>query len=84
MKGLRFWNLICWVAALLVVVPLTLKGAFTPSSLNYGHYEELRLIALLFLLHAASFTLILEVLKKVVKEPPLPPPPESGPSNGEP
>lgn len=85
MKGMRLWNLVCWAAVLLLVVPPALNGAFSPSSINYGHYEVQRLIALRFLMHAISFTLILGVLKGLMKEPPLPPPApkaEPGPYHG--
>ncbi len=77
MKGFRLWILFSWAAALFVAGGLFLRGGLSPASLNYDHYGELRLIALLFLLHAVSLTLVFSVLKQLVNEPPLPPSPKA-------
>ena len=77
MKGFRLWILFSWAAALFVVGNLFLYGGLSPSSLNYDHFEELRLIALLFAMHAVSLTLVFSVLKRLVKEPPSPPAPKA-------
>ena len=75
MKGFRLWILFSWAAALFAAGKLFLYGGLSPSSLNYDHFEELRLIALLFAMHAVSLTLVFSVLKRLVKEPPSPPAP---------
>ena len=77
MKGFRLWILFSWAAALFVAGNLFFHGGLFPASLNYDHFEELRLIALLFAMHAVSLTLVFSVLKRLVKEPPTPPPPKS-------
>ena len=77
MKGFRLWILFSWGAALFVTGDLLLLGGLSPSSLNYDHYGELRLIALLFVMHAVSLTLVFSVLKRLVKEPPSPPVPKA-------
>ena len=77
MKGFRLWILFCWAAALFAAGKLFLYGGLSPSSLNYDHFEELRLIALLFAMHAVSLTLVFSVLKGLVKEPPSPPAPKA-------
>jgi len=73
MKGFRLWILFSWAAALFVAGNLFFHGGLFPASLNYDHFEELRLIALLFAMHAVSLTLVFSVLKRLVKEPPAPP-----------
>lgn len=78
MKGFRLWILFSWAAALAVVGDLFLSGGLSPADLNYDHYWDLRLIALLFVMHAASLTLVFNVLRRLVKEPPpLPPLPHT-------
>ena len=77
MKGFRLWILFSWAAALFAAGNLLLYGGLSPSSLNYDHFEELRLIALLFAMHAVSLTLVFSVLKRLVKEPPSPPAPKT-------
>ena len=77
MKGMRLWNLVSWAVVLSLFVRMALTGAFSPTSMNYWHYGELRLIFLLFLMHTISFTLILGILKKLVNSPPVPPAPKA-------
>ena len=77
MKGFRLWILFSWAAALAVVGDLFFNGGLSPADINYDHFGELRLIAWLFVMHAASLTLVFNVLKRLVKEPPLPPLPHT-------
>ena len=77
MKGFRLWILFSWAAALAVAGDLFLIGGLSPADLNYDHFGELRLTALLFVMHAVSLTLVFHVLKPLVKEPPLPPLPHT-------
>ena len=77
MKGFRLWIFFSWAAALAVAGNLFLNGGLSLADINYDHFEELRLIALLFVMHAASLTLVFSVLKRLVKEPPLSPQPHT-------
>ena len=79
MKGMRLWLLFSWAAALYVGVMLSLSGGLSPADLNYDHFFVERQIALLFVMHAISLTVVFSILKKLVKDPPLPPlPPPPG------
>ena len=74
MKGFRLWILFSWAAALFAAGNLLLLGGLSPANPNYDHFGELRLIALLFVMHAVSLILVFSVLNCLVKEPPSPPP----------
>ena len=77
MKGFRLWILFSWAAALFAAGNLLLLGGLSPANPNYDHFGELRLIALLFVMHAVSLTLVFSVLKRLVKEQPSPPAPKT-------
>jgi len=70
MQLLKIWNTISWCITIGLELFFVWSGVFSFWDINYDHYFEWRLLALLFLLHAVSLSLVCRVLKTVVPEPP--------------